>query len=290
MTNKPPTALRVAAITTAWNESMFLPLWLRHYGHHLGAENLFVIDNDSDDGTTVALGASSRIRYPRGPYDDVARVVYVSQLINAIRLNYDAVIIADCDEFLVPDPKLYGSLKDFIAATPGDALMAIGLNVHHMLTEEAPFDPARPLFEQRRHVQFVSPMCKPAITRKDVAYSPGFHNSSLRPVLGALYNFHLRWVDCGYTLKRLHMTRTMQWKDSSSWHYQRQPDEDTLNHFLHIKKLERRAPETFTFSEDTERLYATLVKNSGDGRFVIAQDVRNSYLNVLPEYFSGAIL
>ena len=290
MTSTPPTELRIAAVTTAWNESMFLPLWLRHYGRHLGTENLFVVDNDSDDGSIAALGSASRIRYPRGPYDDVARVVFVSQLINAIRRNYDAVIIADCDEFLVPDPSLYGSLRDYIAATPGDALMAIGMNVQHLLTEEAPFDPGRPLFEQRRHVQFVSPMCKPAITRKDVTYSPGFHNSSLRPALGALYNFHIRWADCGYTLKRQHMTRTMQWKDRSSWHYQRQSDEDTLNHFLYVKKLERRPPEAFTFSEDTEQLYATLVKDDGTGRFAIAQDVRNSYLNILPERFAGSIL
>ncbi|MFC6791469.1 glycosyltransferase family 2 protein [Methylobacterium komagatae] len=282
--------IKIAAVTMAWNESLFLPLWINHYARHVGINNLYIIDNDSDDGSTSNLGGISKIRYPRGEFDDTARATFVSNIVNAIRPSYDAVIFTDCDEFLVPDPSYAKSIPEYIHKVQGQALGAIGLNLHHMLTEERPFDPHVPIFHQRRHVQFVSPMCKPSITRDNVTYSPGFHNSSLFPTFGSLYNFHLRWVDCGYSLRRLDMTRTMRWKDSSSWHYQRQSDEDTIAHFLHVKKLNRTNDDDFLFADPMGKISSELRSKAASGVFYIPQNLRDSHLTVLPSRFDGSIL
>jgi hypothetical protein len=40
----------VAAIAMVFNEPVFLPIWLAYYGVELGYENLFVIDDGSNDG------------------------------------------------------------------------------------------------------------------------------------------------------------------------------------------------------------------------------------------------
>ncbi|QIO98807.1 glycosyltransferase family 2 protein [Bradyrhizobium symbiodeficiens] len=280
--------MRIAAITMVWNEALFLPLWLAYYGRQLGHENLYVIDNDSDDGTTRNMEPSSRLRYVRSEFDDNERAQFVSRFANLLRQNYDAVIITDCDEFLIPDPLFCNSLRDYVAMTPGDALASIGLNVHHIVGLEGPLNASRPIFEQRRHVQFVSPMCKPSITRKTAEYGPGFHYCSLKPTFGPLFNFHLRWVDYDYALKRLSMTRQMRWKDSSGWHYQRQSDEETISHFRHYASFERRIDEKFEFATQLKTIVSFLASQASAEKYRIP-DVRDSYLTVVPSRF-GALL
>ena len=39
---------RVACVTMARDEPLFLPIWFRHYAGEFGAENLFVLDHRSE--------------------------------------------------------------------------------------------------------------------------------------------------------------------------------------------------------------------------------------------------
>ena len=50
-----PNTCRGAAVTFVYNESFNLPLWRRHYGAQLGTENLFIVDDGSDDGSTDGI-------------------------------------------------------------------------------------------------------------------------------------------------------------------------------------------------------------------------------------------
>ncbi|MBV8156265.1 MAG: hypothetical protein JO278_01335, partial [Dyella sp.] len=63
---------KVAAFTMVYNESLNLPIWLRYYGSLLGRENLFVLDDGSDDRSTETLSCN-RIRLPRCDKDEVRR-------------------------------------------------------------------------------------------------------------------------------------------------------------------------------------------------------------------------
>jgi len=40
-------------MTMVFNERIFLPIWLAHYGVQFGYENLFIIDDGSNDGSRV---------------------------------------------------------------------------------------------------------------------------------------------------------------------------------------------------------------------------------------------
>ena len=42
-------------MTVVRDERVMLPLWTRHYGAQLGVENLYVIDDNSSDGSTDDL-------------------------------------------------------------------------------------------------------------------------------------------------------------------------------------------------------------------------------------------
>ncbi|MGI4940925.1 MAG: glycosyltransferase family 2 protein, partial [Janthinobacterium lividum] len=72
--------MRIAALTMVWNEPFFLPLWLRHYGRHLGPQNCFVLDHGSDDGSTEHLGGACRVLLPRTPLDEEKRARAVSSM------------------------------------------------------------------------------------------------------------------------------------------------------------------------------------------------------------------
>ena len=65
--------MKIAALTYVYNENVNLPIWRRYYGTNFGEENLFVVDRESDDGSTVDLGAANRIRVPRVAFDDRRR-------------------------------------------------------------------------------------------------------------------------------------------------------------------------------------------------------------------------
>lgn len=279
---------RVAACTMVWNENLFLPIWISHYGRQIGAENLYVIDNGSDDGSTEGLNLS-RIRYPRSDFSDVRRVRFVEQFVATLLNEYDVVIYSDCDEMLVADPLHSSNLGEYFERVDGNAYIAKGLNVYHVLTDEAPFDPSLPCFSQRQHAMFVSPMCKTLATRQPIHWNPGFHASSIVPAAGPLYNFHLRWIDVGYSLKRLAMTRAMSWEDKSNWHYQRQPDEDMLKMYMQNAQLERKTDNEFQFEKQMASILGEIAGRSNQPLCTYSQSLRDNYFTKIPERFQSLL-
>ena len=48
--------MRLAALTMAYNEPVWAAVWARFYARQVGAENCFLLDHGSDDGSTEKLG------------------------------------------------------------------------------------------------------------------------------------------------------------------------------------------------------------------------------------------
>ena len=60
------TRKRRAVVTMVHNESVFLPIWLRYYSRFFAPEDIYVLDNDSTDGSTDRGGScGSRSRTTR---------------------------------------------------------------------------------------------------------------------------------------------------------------------------------------------------------------------------------
>ena len=54
---------RAAVFTIVQNEPVFLPIWERYYQRHFDRDDIFVLDHDSTDPTTIASdGAGTRRR------------------------------------------------------------------------------------------------------------------------------------------------------------------------------------------------------------------------------------
>jgi hypothetical protein len=234
--------VKLAAVTMAYNEAAYLPLWITHYGAAVGPAHCHVIDHGSTDGSTERLGGVNRLRLPRSAHDDARRADFVSQFCAALLCWYDAVIYTDVDELLVP---LHGSLADTAAAMPNSIGTAIGFNLLHLSHEEPALDPLLPIGAQRRWAWFSSAMCKPVLIRRAARWSPGFHSADAPVVFAPLLLFHLRYADRAIAQARLARTRAMPWADLTAGAHQRVPDEEFTQMLERLERMDRREDVAF---------------------------------------------
>ena len=225
--------MRVCALTNVYNEGFNLRIWLRHYGRQVGPENLLVLDHGSDDGSTSDPGQAGIVRLPRTTFNDGQRAEAVASFAAGLLRFYDAVIYSDCDEMLVADPAEYRDLADFAARMNGPAATAIGLNVKQNLAEEDALDNGGVL-AQRSLVQFVSPMCKTLLVRQPPSWGGGFHSSNFEPAFGGLYLFHLRDVDLAASLRRLAITRQVEFSNPQHGQHHRATADEYVRRFLPV--------------------------------------------------------
>ena len=188
----------VAALTMVRDEPVMLPRWVQHYTRQCGEGALYVIDDNTTDGSTDNLPCSV-IRLPelQDRVFEPSRMGLVSGIASALLNVYDAVVFADADEFVVADPAKYPDLRHFLADRPdSDVLGAMTLNVLHDLENEGPLDPERPVLEQRELAKFIPLMCKPAVKRIDAPWARASHGiKAPYDIDPDLYMFHLKFAD-----------------------------------------------------------------------------------------------
>jgi glycosyltransferase involved in cell wall biosynthesis len=275
--------MRVCAITNVYNEAFNLPIWLDYYGSQIGIENCIIIDHGSTDGSTLDLKGAGIIRIPRVEFSDHLRAAAISGIANSMLRFYDAVLYCDCDEILVADPQKFANLVEFCAEMDGPATTAIGLNIVHHLRLEDPIEISTPVLKQRRYVQFVSPMCKTLLIKKPVTWGGGFHSSSHPPKFNNLYLFHLRWLDLGECLRRLSITRKVQFSDQIAGKHHRS------EYMEFIKIFQQHSDRPI----EQEFILDSYIKEFLDGNsfnetklFSTRKEIRSSNLYALPRYFS----
>ncbi|MGO9302450.1 MAG: glycosyltransferase family 2 protein [Candidatus Korobacteraceae bacterium] len=208
--------MNIVAMTMAYNEGAMLQRWLRHYGQHLGPQSLLVIDHGSDDGSTADLGAASHVRLPRNDagYDEGLRVDFVNGLQTSLLKFCDVVLYVDCDEFLVPDPRKFVNLTEYLAGTTADCIRPIGLDIVHNRTEEPPLGSDGAVLTHRGYCKFMLGSCKPAITRVPLRWSVGFHTCNVPAKVDPdLFLVHLKYADYQSAIERAEVTRNLKWSN-----------------------------------------------------------------------------
>ncbi len=272
----------------AYNEALFLPIWVRHYAGQLGAVHCTVVDHGCTDAPGVNV-----LRLPRSPHDDERRARFVGGIVAALLEYYDWVIVTDVDELLVADPARFANLPAFCADVASDVVTAIGLDVQHVPVLEAGFDARRRVGEQRGWVRFTSAMCKPALTRRPVRWAPGFHSADMTPQFSHLYMFHLRWFDRAAGLARLAKTRSMAWAALDAGEHQRVDDASWTNTFDAMAALPRRSSVSFERGVTPVRTWLdkTLASTAGreQERYRLDLHVNADELWAIPPHFRAAL-
>lgn len=193
----------LAVVTMAYNETVLLPIWLRHYERQVGLEHCYIIDHGSDDASTKNIRANI-IRLPRTPMDEDARAAAVRDFCSALFLGYNRVLYTDADELVVPDPNVSPTLK-YCAATQNlpRVLTLFGVDVVHV-AEEAQIDLSVPISHQRQFARPISTLCKPTLIAGRIDWMHGFHCiiGHHRPSFGDIFLFHIAHCDIDILYER----------------------------------------------------------------------------------------
>jgi Glycosyl transferase family 2 len=207
---------RRAVFTIVQNEPTFLPLWVRYYSRHFDPADIYVLDHGTTDGSTEGLGGCHVIEAHRDRSFDHAWLKGTVEDFQAFLLrSYDAVLFAEADEFVVPDPDRYRNLAAYIDALEAPAACCTGYNVVHYPDEEPPLRFGELILRQRRwwhpSRRWYS---KRLLARAPLSWSYGFHDELIAPFVRpdpALFLVHLHRVDYDYCLARHRSVTERRW-------------------------------------------------------------------------------
>jgi hypothetical protein len=138
---------RRAVITMVHDEPVFLPLWLRYYARWFAPEDIFVLDNETTDGSTDGPGFV-RIPVVRDAVDHEWMVRTIQGLQHELLDRYDVVLVTDVDEIVAPVPEC-GTLGEYLDAFDEEWVNCLGYEIIHMRDREPPLDLGRPILDQR---------------------------------------------------------------------------------------------------------------------------------------------
>ena len=181
---------RIAAITMARNDDFFLSRWIKYYGEQIGTENLYIYLDGLDQTAPSNAGKANIKKLPhkeeavqRG---DKTRIILLSSLANELfKKGYDIVIGCDCDEFLIIDPALNISLKEYLSTIKNKtSVSGLGLDIGQDLNSEKKLDINKNFLEQRSYALLSTRYTKPVVLMKPATWGSGFHS-----VKG--HNFHI---------------------------------------------------------------------------------------------------
>lgn len=198
-------------MTIVHNEPVFLSIWLRYYSRFFAPSDIYVLDHDTTDGSTAG-GGFVRIPVSHDSVDHVWMVETVQALQHELLERYDVVLVTDVDEMIAPDPRK-ATLGEYIAAFDADFVNCQGYELVHVRETEPPYDPSRPILDQRGFWWDNDYYSKPLLARVPMNWIPGFHSRTDRQTNPDpdLYLIHLHRLDYDICKQRHRERRKQQW-------------------------------------------------------------------------------
>ncbi|MGA9371044.1 MAG: glycosyltransferase family 2 protein [Solirubrobacterales bacterium] len=205
---------RRALITMVHNEPVFLPIWISYYSRFFAAEDIYVLDNDTTDGSTDREGFV-RIPVHHDSVDHTWMVETIQGLQHELLDRYDVILVTDVDEIVTPTPE-WGTLGEYIDEFSEWFVNCIGYELLHMVDREQPYDPRRPILDQRGHWFANGAYNKPALATSPMSWLPGFHHRTdgqlnYEPDLRLI---HLHRMDFELCRERHRIRRDRVWKET----------------------------------------------------------------------------
>jgi hypothetical protein len=202
---------RRAVVTMVHNEPVFLPIWLRYYSRFFAPEDIYVLDNDTTDGSTEEEGFV-RVRVSHDSVDHSWMADTVKRFQHELMERYSVVLATDVDEIVTPIPER-GTLGEYIDEFDEWWVNCIGYEILHMADREEPIDPTLPILDQRGYWFANAGYNKPALATEPMEWEPGFHHRVDRRVNydPDLWMVHLHRMDLGICRERHRVRRGRRW-------------------------------------------------------------------------------
>lgn len=198
---------KIAAVTMARNDDFYLRKWVEYYGRELGRDNLYIFLDGLDQQVAPFCEGTHARAVPKIGTQVISaekgRLKFLSEkAAELLSSGYDLVIGVDADEFVVVDPKLGKTLREFLSGLriKGSA-SALGLDVGQKVGEEGDITCERPFLSQRHYARIGTRYTKPSILAAPYIWGSGFHRIKGHNfhIVKDLYLIHLGYFD----MKRL---------------------------------------------------------------------------------------
>ena len=194
---------KIAVLTMVRNDDFFLRKWVEYYGRELGRENLYIYYDGEDQSIAEFCHGTNAYVHPKIGTQVVSaekgRLKFLSQEAAALfSKGYDLVIGADADEYIVVDPKLGVSLREYLSACDIDVCLSpLGLDFGQKLGEEGDLSIDETFLSQRRYAQIGTRYTKPSVIAQPCLWGSGFHRvkgHNFR-IASDLYLLHFGYAD-----------------------------------------------------------------------------------------------
>lgn len=204
---------RRAIITMVHDEPVFLPIWLGYYGRFFAPEDMYLLDNDSTDGSTDH-GGFVRIPAPRDSVDATWTARTIGDLQHELLNRYEVVVVCDVDEIVAPVPE-WGDLGEYLDHFGEEWVNALCYELLHFKDREPPLRLDRPILDQRRYWYPNDGYNKAVVTAAPMTWRPGMHGRddhqvNLDPDLRMI---HLHRMDYGICLERHRSREHRPWAE-----------------------------------------------------------------------------
>lgn len=168
----------ICFVTFARNEPVRLPVWIKHYKQFCSNEDMYVIDQNTTDGSTDNLECCVK----REPNDAVFDHTWLRQMLTnnlCILLQYyEVVVMTECDELMFT--KNNENLKDYLVETYKGKNINGATSLYDMLQHDSEKDyDSNMKISQQRNYWFDWGVYKHTIfTYCDREVENGFHNGN----------------------------------------------------------------------------------------------------------------
>lgn len=195
---------KIAAITMARGDNFFVEKWINYYSEQFDKENIFVFLDGKDqfmpsNSHKANISVIDHIIQSRAKGDKY-RITFLSDFAKKLLIDkkYDLVIGTDCDEFLVVDPDVKQTLKEYLSNIKiSKTISALGLDVGQNLHTEKDLKTEIPILAQRNYAVVSSRYTKSVIIAAPVTWGSGFHRVKHfnYHIDKNLYLFHFGYCD-----------------------------------------------------------------------------------------------
>jgi hypothetical protein len=202
-----------AVFTIVKNEDYFLPIWIKHYKKYFDESDIYILDHQSDNGSTNNLTVNVIPVINELAFDHQWLVDTVQNFQKELLEKYECVVFAESDELLYSIEKpLNLVIEDLINNSNQDYITCIGHEVIEMRDEKS-LTFKDEIFKNRNYWFKTYNYDKTLISKIPLNWCWGFHNTNgkEKEFTHGVHMVHLHRVDFEMMLKR-HQERATKWK------------------------------------------------------------------------------
>ena len=239
---------KCAVFTIVRDEAVILPVWLRYYSQYFSIEDMYVLDNDSKDGSTNNITqANVRIVHNEKYFDHAWLLKTVQDFQRQLfSEGYEYVLFTEADEIILINPDNGHDLGAFIKNADKPTYRCTGFEIWQNTAFERPIDWTVNVMNQRRFWRGSPGFSKPLLSKVPLTWGAGFHTCDNMPEPDPnLILCHLHWADMKTTLAKHEYKRKQDFEKNGleqglGFHHRWSEDKliadyvEAINHLIEI--------------------------------------------------------